>query len=457
MAITINYPNLPVPTAGQLSPYHQALQTGLENFSAITKASYQPLQLLADIGSKAAYATYSPYSYLGKALSDPATLAILSRPENKPQLDAIMQKLATMPTSPFAGLYGNQSPNGQSPFQQWWQQKSGGQQQNPSYNTQPSAPAENDNGGMSITPSGKNEVATPEAAAEIANQPGTGEIGTATESNVPPPSSPPAATPATGDDLFKSYVAQKFPLSKEGVAAKAAQTATEEDVKLNADLWKDKLKTFGGQVTNNQLVSDSFDLLKNTYKKLGKMEKGYPFGYGPAVSNNAQIFDNTAQNIVNQAARAQQQGHITNMDFQIFERSKAQRSMNEDAFNEIANKSQAIALRDKQAQRFYSEAKHKGYTVDEADTIWSKFIETHPIFNTQTGNLIPENYKRSPFDIASSKSNRSENYIPPKNEADTQGKMAPEGTVWMISPNNYRKPVHKDNIQYALSKGWKST
>jgi len=42
-----------------------------------------------------------------------------------------------------------------------------------------------------------------------------------------------------------------------------------------------------------------------------------------------------------------------------------------------------------------------------------------------------------------------------KNESDLEGKMPPPGTKWMITPDNFKVPVHKTRLQEARSMGYK--
>lgn len=62
----------PVLSAGQMNPFHQALQTGLENYQNNMKTAYMPYALQADIASKQAYANNYSRQIAAQALSSPA-------------------------------------------------------------------------------------------------------------------------------------------------------------------------------------------------------------------------------------------------------------------------------------------------------------------------------------------------------------------------------------------------
>jgi len=64
--------NFPILTPGQMNPFHQALQSGLENYQTNMKTAYTPYALQADIASKQAYAQNLQRQIAAQALSSPA-------------------------------------------------------------------------------------------------------------------------------------------------------------------------------------------------------------------------------------------------------------------------------------------------------------------------------------------------------------------------------------------------
>lgn len=69
----------PILDSGQMNPFHQALQSGLQNYQNLVKTQYMPAGLQADIATKQAYAKYLPMQATATALSNPLFLAMLSK------------------------------------------------------------------------------------------------------------------------------------------------------------------------------------------------------------------------------------------------------------------------------------------------------------------------------------------------------------------------------------------
>lgn len=80
-----------MPPITAVSPFHQALQSGLENYMNMTKAAYTPATMQADIASKQAYANYLPYQNISTALSNPLTLAMMSKDQRELMFNALGQ------------------------------------------------------------------------------------------------------------------------------------------------------------------------------------------------------------------------------------------------------------------------------------------------------------------------------------------------------------------------------
>lgn len=372
---------LPILDSGQMSPFHQALQSGMANYQNNIKTAFLPAQLQADIASKQTYATYSPYSYIAKALSDPATLAVLLKPENADQLKALAAKLATIPVSQgnqqgqlFQGISHLFNGNNAAPNQSMNQPQTMMGNNNQLPTQAPAAPSnQNADAGYEHDENGNNVKASDAEINHAANQP--------------------PAKGAPNDDYFGAHVAKTFPLSDTGIA----HDVKKENAKSQIELWNVKNAALGKEVDNAQDSLTTLKELEKLYPKLHYMEKGAVFGHSPHLSSHAQTFDQLAQIQATSNLRALQSGHITNTDFAIGDKLKPNRVMNEDAFKSLAAFNEAKILRVKQKQRFMQEAQDSHMTTQKADTIWSNFIESHPLFNPETEQLIKQNYYMSPF------------------------------------------------------------
>lgn len=81
----------PILQPGQMSPWHQALQQGLENYSAINKAAYEPIKTMAQATSQMAYANLMGPQFLAKVLGNENLLANLDPAQRQAALNLVYQ------------------------------------------------------------------------------------------------------------------------------------------------------------------------------------------------------------------------------------------------------------------------------------------------------------------------------------------------------------------------------
>ncbi len=380
--------DFPILTPGQMNPFNQAFQSGLQTYGDVTKASYLKPQMEADINYKNTLAQMQPYNYLSKALSDPFIVAQMAK--NPEQFDKIINTMSNIPVR--GADQPHQQNNSQPGFlTQLWNKVTGQENQMPVQNT----PENNASPPQSFN-------ANPQANDPLNSIP-KNQQNYATPYSPTPSGSINLADPSMNAAHYDYSQGGKYPELNIKMAKlnpsqeqKNAEQQQKEEVTAQSELWKDRMKEEGKKVDSNQDALTTVRSMKSLYDDLNPLEKGVVFGKGPAVSSGAQSLDRLAKVQSTQNIRALQSQHITNADFIIGDKLKANRGLNEASFKEAIAYSEALSLRGKQRQRFMAEAK-KHMPIEQADMMWSNFIEQHPLFNTKTQKLIPENYKISPF------------------------------------------------------------
>jgi hypothetical protein len=421
---------LPIATPGQMNPFNQALTSGLDTYQNMMKAAYTPAQTQANINAKNAYAQNYGRQMLSTILGNP--LAVSSMSDD--QFKNLLNQFSTQ---------GNLSGNGSSynPVGQTESKGLGGiwdnlmekvGLKNPSPMSNPSSSPSSSAGSVDM---GANDKASPEEVQDIANN-GNSAYQNQSQPNVP------QGTPSNGQSLRDAYIAKNFPGSPQGIEAQAKIETAVGSAKAENDLWKERVDQTGKVIDDSQKSISAIESMQNIYPKLNWAEKGFIGGHGPAISSEAQLFDKFAKTQATTNLRAMQTGHITNTDFAIGDQLQPGRWMNEQGFEDLANYNKALGYRSKQKQKFYRDAKGRT-TVEDADSIWSSFMDSHPIFDSETHKLDMKNAKISPFSVSNKVS------LPITN---TEGRMPPKDNVWMKRPDGVEVPVHRNNIGVAKNK-----
>lgn len=100
----VNYPDLPMPTPGQMSPFNQAFQSGLENYMNINKAALDPLKTYAQAMSQLTYSNLMGPQFEAKLFGNKDVLPNIPNKE---------LELARLQNAAHGGRYGT-SPFGNS-------------------------------------------------------------------------------------------------------------------------------------------------------------------------------------------------------------------------------------------------------------------------------------------------------------------------------------------------------
>ena len=216
--------------------------------------------------------------------------------------------------------------------------------------------------------------------------------------------------------------------------------------------WQDKTKELGH---SSKAAHDFGELIKSfnaNYSKLEKYQKGSVYGRLPGMTDTAQKIDKVTALAEQTLASANQHGQrFTNMDLLSAQRGIPRRNLEPGAAKSISNQLGAMQERIKEQVPFYQRAKKLGLSTGEADQAWLEYIETHPLFNHETDDLIPR------------KGNEYIKFLSPERLDDirsgiTPEKETPKGFVSqkeIIKPNKVQRKQIINGKTYGFDgEGW---
>lgn len=395
----------PILTPGQMNPFHQALQSGLENFQNNMKTAYLPYQLQADVASKQAYAQNYGKQLLSSVLGNPLVVAQLaSTPEGKTQLNSLLSQFAAAPSGQqqMVGLPGQGENQGGGGILGFLRSIGGGQQPT---STNPAASGSSD---LSNIPSPN----SPAYNAWVAGTPGSG-VGTtpSTPTQQPTASEPKSLNeehnenvqdnypkPAKGTNALgqeqqggqsylDAYLAKNAPTSQQGIQGSTDLKLAEGNAQAQTELYKDEMKRNANQVSATQKTKDTLGLLKYYQSQLRWGEKGPILGKIIPFTSAADSFDKEANNLVANTTRAYQQGHINVADTQVAKAMKPTRDMTDAGFNDLSNFNLQLLNRDQFKTNFDAEAFNKKVPYQTKTEAWNDYVSSHPIFNTKSNSI----------------------------------------------------------------------
>lgn len=425
---------LPVLEPGQMNPFNQAVRSGLNTFQQGIKAGYTPQNMQADLEKKQAYVDYMknmPMQYVSQVLSNPQLVPFLSNDQRNSLVDRMIQR-AKQP----------EQNHGKDGLLNWIKN---------AFNSDSSAPQQSEQAQQSnlsqipeMKPGDSYVVGSGKPPQQ---EPEENNLGKATGYTQVPPALPiqnnnasgsidpsnPAAN-AYGRD-FGSSEANRIqsklnPSPAFSQQNKAQETEKKENARENVKLWNDELNNTRQEAKSAKSAIDQLTRFKNIYDKLLPIERGFPFGKGPAVSSNAQLADNISNNIALDLASERFKQRITNNDLQYSQTLKANRALNPNAEKDMVDFLTSANQRIIEQAAFKNAARNKGLTLPESDLVWQKYIDERPLYNTTTGKLEPKNAKGwseflSPQKIREAlnpqNSYQNPEYVPPIPEKKSSG------------------------------------
>lgn len=268
----------PILTAGQMNPFHQALQSGLENYQNNMKTAYMPYAYQADIASKQAYANNYARQIAATVLGNPLAVASMMQTDTgKAQLNNLISQMTTTAgragtgiTVPLPGqsMGGQQGQGGglwdwaksliggessEAPAQGAPQGQMGGAQ------VQPVAQGQGDNSGYDYNSDGTNVRATDAEVNRIANRP--------IHINPSYPISNDSNAAPTGSDKYgdiaDAYIAKNFPTSDIGIKAQARLDSAKKSAEINST----EMNNLEKEATADSQSGFNMSLNSNKFKK----------------------------------------------------------------------------------------------------------------------------------------------------------------------------------------------
>lgn len=376
---------IPLPQVVPNTPEEGWVNNTIKNINALRKQNlenqfYAPLAQ-ADMASKLAYAQYTPAQIAAQFLSSPAAANL-----TRDQYNALTQRFGNALTSP-SPISTTPSPRGDGVLNKIFdliKPKSSENTANTltATNSMPSsAPV---NAFLNKGDFGANNKATAEEVANVAKN---------------------------GNNAFKeptSFTNQAYEvLTPNAIGADTAQAATEAEKQLRSTRaaaegqalvknWDDELKNSNSSAIRAQDSIDLLNSMKENWKNIPDSEKGTVMGLLPARSDEAKLFDQQANKLINaDAAQFRSDGVITDSDLRSVRSAKPSRILGDKAFNYAIDFMKGARERAQEKSQFMLAAKDKNLTVAEANNLWAKYIHDRPFWDPKEEMVNDDNMNTS--------------------------------------------------------------
>lgn len=404
-----------------------------------SNAQYAPYTNYANAASKMAYSNFVGPQAIASILTNPATRGMFTQDQYNTLAKAFSSQvqgsgnaLANLP--PPQGNLGIGGMGRDLLNKLMSIMHPGSQSQNAlTQPVSPTSPMQNNaNSGMRFDNQGNNIVASPEEIQNIANR----------GSNYQPPSS---QIDRTAQSIQPQGAMGGYnPSAVTKAQEQALEASATTEAKGTRQNWTDRHIENGEQAKNAQNVRELVHKFDAAYDELEPIERGPYVGKGPALSDAAQTADTTAQAMADAVARAQQQGHITQMDRATYGSMKPGRFMGPGAKKDAVNFMEGLQKRTQEHQTFDVAADKKGLTPQEADEKWIKYISEKPFMDYKDHKLLNKNMNQWKSYL-----NKGESPENATNESQVEGHEPPAGTVWMMTEEGDKVPVHTSKIDEA--------
>lgn len=493
----------PVLTAGQMSPYHQALQTGLDDYMKTTKAIYAPAQTMADINSKNAYANNISRQIAATVLSNPLAIASMSNDQRNSLLSSLTAPRGNM-GSGMGGSMGvpgtNSSTHALGSLWDWGKGLlTGDQNSNPA--------ASNANSGMSYDQNGNNIRASDSEINQAANG-GSPQPAQPAQPQMPAQSaasgggSPSAYDPSTsgldlsdprmnvygrdfGSPQLNSAMAKQYPSPFQTLELKKRESS----IAAGAHAQGVAMQKLNDEATASTGTAYQLEKDLDTFHSLYKQSNlvGPSLGWAARFGTTAGQLPGISTSMQTGVASQLFGNKITNYKEQLAKDLKLNPSMSEEAETGAYERLKAGAQRVQEFDNFVATAQDKGITdPNKIKRLWNHYNIDMPIFDGKTRKVIPSNLGQSGAYIDSSLSGspmQNKTFQAPSgnsgapaapsaggqpantrpawpssksptngNDPAIQGQVPPPGTIWMVTPKGKQVPVATQNEAYAKAK-----
>ena len=387
-----------------MSPYHAALQQGLQNYGNIVENAYAPLLKQAEVNSKNAYADNLSNQIVGSILSNPLAVGMMS--------DATFDELMRRFTKGRQSSTQNTASSGFPSF--------GGGSSQPSQSSSqgsgvviPSAKGSDANN-YEYDAQGNNVRGT---EADINNAAGLNPDGTPRTDTSTPSNAAPTSTPSSNYNqrqmIKDAYIAKNFPGTPQGLAAEQRISAAKTAGTAGAQTYQDHMNAVYKQASAaNQARQYSDDFLTH-YK--AAWAKGpltnLPIGKQLAAFDPEAVSAmNDSNNMVVVAAPALLgTGKQTDYGKHLVADSKLYIGMPEKAAQDVHDKQVLIFDRMAEEVPFNVEAKKYGITdTNQLQSDWFEYNSKYKLINNE-GKLQSKNANKYSQFLANKYGNGSQN------------------------------------------------
>lgn len=220
----------------------------------------------------------------------------------------------------------------------------------------------------------------------------------------------------TGQTILASQLLKGMPGAQQGSQGANPQTTSSDNLgtgngvsdlssmlqqKLDPIGYANRLKNID---INNNLISDASsagsaamdmqyaqEKMDSARGNLTGLETGPVLGHLPGVTDAAQEFDqaSTARNAA--MSRAQQSGHITNFDYQYYNKIGTGRTLKDEPYKIASEFNSAIQKRIQEKAPFYAAAASAGLPPSVYQPLYNKYLNERPVFDYSKNKPIPEN------------------------------------------------------------------
>ncbi len=422
----------PILTPGQMNPFHQALQSGMENYQNNMKTAYMPYAMQAEINAKQAYANNYGRQMASQVLSTPGALDRMNPQQINGLLD-MMTRTTSGSQRPLVGLPGESGGPG---FFSGLRSLFGGgqaeQQQGGQPGQQPAMNNNGDNSGMAFNSDGTNQTATNAEINQAGRQgPSAGEYmnqnaGRAVSGNV-------MTGGGKGTGAGTSYT---DPQSQEQYSSPTPATAGAVQTSL---ITSERVAPYVKNLANT--YEDSFGLLNNTKSVLEGIGSYLSGGAvkTPHLSSGAQY----QTNLVNAADGFLKELNLNNT------------TGNRESMERALQHSPGEA-----PDNYRGRINWLWNTIQERDEIGKKILAQGIMLNpaamhSEQGRQQLENMAA----VADGLDNKPKKVADPVgswprnkeaiNEREVEGRAAGHGMIWMISPDGEKEAVRTDRVAEA--------
>lgn len=371
-----------------MNPWNQALSSGLDTYSNMTKAAYQPEVVKSQIASKNAYADNATRQMLATVLGNPMAVAAMDKPQFQQILSQLSQSGAGQKAAEQPGF-----------LTQMWNKVTG--QEVPQNVPRRTNEAVQDIGGSGIM------MPRPQSA-PLQNEPyqstGAGQaiadqVGKDHPYLNPTSKETPTASGTSWENMQDAYIAKNFPGTPQGIAAAGRISAAEAEGKKTATAQSagmDELQKRAAHESQNArtLVLDAEKFHKAFSKAWikGPVTEYTPFKQAAKFDSNTVKAMNSANNMAVSLASQLFGNRQSDYREKLAQTLKLGTTMTNDSEKSVFTGIKAMGERTKQFDNFVQYAKDKGMKdYNKIENLWYNYNNDKPFYDVENEKSVPQN------------------------------------------------------------------